>query len=95
MVNYDDLVALFDLAIKSYGRIDVVVGSFIFNKGTYFLITMKIPNAGVTERGHLTELQYDERGYPIKPSLKTLDINLISVTYGAVNLQRLRSLSLY
>ncbi|PAV18792.1 NAD(P)-binding protein [Pyrrhoderma noxium] len=65
VVNYDDLVALFDLAIKSYGRIDVV-----------------IPNAGVTERGHLTELQYDERGYPIKPSLKTLDINLISVTYA-------------
>ena len=56
---------------------------------------MKIPNAGVTERGHLTELQYDERGYPIKPSLKTLDINLISVTYGAVNLQRLNSLSQY
>ena len=37
VVNYDDIVALFDLAIKSYGRIDVVVGSYLFStKGHTF-----------------------------------------------------------
>jgi len=63
--NWDDQVSLFELAMSTYGSVDIVV-----------------PNAGVGERGSFVSTKVVD-GKPIKPSFKTIEINLIGVMYTA------------
>jgi hypothetical protein len=46
---------------------------------------LKIPNAGVSEVGRLTDIRTDEKGRPKKPVTKTLEINLVAVLYCMCN----------
>ncbi|EJD02822.1 NAD-binding protein [Fomitiporia mediterranea MF3/22] len=47
----------------------------------YGRIDAIVANAGVSEIGKLTSVQLNEQGLPMKPNLKTLQINLISVLH--------------
>ncbi|EIN12897.1 NAD(P)-binding protein [Punctularia strigosozonata HHB-11173 SS5] len=68
--SWEDQTALFELAISTYGAVDIV-----------------IPNAGVIEMGQyfVTSMSSGPDPRPLKPNLKTLEINLIAVLY-TVNL---------
>ncbi|KII92647.1 hypothetical protein PLICRDRAFT_37424 [Plicaturopsis crispa FD-325 SS-3] len=63
VLQWEDLVALFEGAQAEYGAVDIVV-----------------PNAGITEVGHFATL-LTENGRPVKPNMKTLEMNLISVIW--------------
>ncbi|PPQ66321.1 hypothetical protein CVT26_011152 [Gymnopilus dilepis] len=63
--NFDQQVEMFELAIKKYGSVDIVV-----------------PNAGVNEIGFFSAPQLKD-GKPVKPSMKTMEINLFGVLYTA------------
>ena len=63
--NFDQQVEMFELAIKKYGSVDIVV-----------------PNAGVNEIGFFSAPQLKD-GKPVKPSMKTMEINLFGVLYSA------------
>ncbi|KAI0293183.1 hypothetical protein B0F90DRAFT_1764067 [Multifurca ochricompacta] len=66
VVNWDDQLALFDLAFERYGAVDIVIP----NAG---IAEVEI---GVGS-GHLTVVD----GKPIAPKLATLEVNLIGVFY--------------
>ena len=68
---FDDLIAIFKLAIHTYGRINVVVANAGVGEGApgfgkFELV--KNPNDGLLE--------------PAKPSTKTVEVNLLSVMYS-------------
>jgi NAD(P)-dependent dehydrogenase (short-subunit alcohol dehydrogenase family) len=65
VTKFEEQAELFDLAMKKYGSVDVV-----------------IPNAGISEVGSFQSLQFKD-GKPVKPSLATLEVNLIGVMYTA------------
>ncbi|KAK0462633.1 uncharacterized protein EV420DRAFT_1619137 [Desarmillaria tabescens] len=77
---WDDVVALFELAMKAYGAIDVVVS---FRSSVPSIKAGFIPCAGVTEIGRFGVVKFDTNGRPLKPNLATLDINLIGTLYTA------------
>jgi len=54
---------MFELAVKKYGSVDIVV-----------------PNAGISESSPFEIVKF-ENDKPVKPSLKTLEINLTAVIY--------------
>jgi NAD(P)-dependent dehydrogenase (short-subunit alcohol dehydrogenase family) len=63
VLEYTSLVALFQHAIQEYGKLDVVV-----------------PCAGITESPRTVGIiKLDENGVPKPPSLKTVEVNLLSV----------------
>ncbi|KZT62355.1 NAD(P)-binding protein [Calocera cornea HHB12733] len=69
VTSWDDQVSLFQLAMRTYGKIHIV-----------------IPNAGISERARFNNLDTEDLGsgpQPMKPDLKPLEINLISVIYSA------------
>ena len=45
------------------------------------LYTGQIPNAGVSEVGTFQSLQFKD-GKPVKPTMATLEVNLIGVMYS-------------
>lgn len=61
--NWDDQVALFELAIAKFGSVDVVV-----------------VNAGVYEIGDFETVKIVDN-LPVKPELKTIEVNLIASIY--------------
>jgi len=63
VTNWDDQVALFELAMKKFDSVDVVV-----------------VNAGVTEIGQFETVEV-VNGLPVKPTVKTIEINLIAAMY--------------
>ncbi|KAI0270415.1 hypothetical protein BC834DRAFT_967214 [Gloeopeniophorella convolvens] len=65
VLQWEDLVALFDLAIERYGVVDIVIPNAGINE------------TGDVCRGELTIVD----GKPIAPKLMTLRINLIGVFY--------------
>ncbi|KIM45372.1 hypothetical protein M413DRAFT_442041 [Hebeloma cylindrosporum] len=65
VTKFEEQVELFELAMKKYGSVDVV-----------------IPNAGVSELGTFQSLQFKD-GKPVKPTMATLEVNLIGVMYTA------------
>jgi len=65
VTNWDEQVEMFELAVKKYGSVDIVV-----------------PNAGISESSSFEMVNF-ENGKPVKPSLKTLEINLTAVIYTA------------
>ncbi|KAF7983815.1 hypothetical protein HWV62_19063 [Athelia sp. TMB] len=65
VTSWEDQVALFELAMKQFGSVDVVVA-----------------NAGVNEMGEFLKPQ-EKDGKPVKPTFKTLDINLTGSLYTA------------
>ncbi|KAH9010575.1 hypothetical protein EDB85DRAFT_2161127 [Lactarius pseudohatsudake] len=66
VVNWDDQVALFELAFKRYGAVDIVIPNAGINE----------KEEGVCS-GRLTVVN----GKPIAPKLTTLDVNLTGVFY--------------
>ncbi|KAM0754335.1 NAD(P)-binding protein [Meredithblackwellia eburnea MCA 4105] len=62
--SWEDQVAMFRYARKTYGHIDIV-----------------IPNAGVGEVGELLMDHMDASGEPSKPSLATIQVNLVGAIY--------------
>jgi NAD(P)-dependent dehydrogenase (short-subunit alcohol dehydrogenase family) len=65
VTNWDEQVEMFELALKKYGSVDIVV-----------------PNAGISESSSFETVEI-KNGVPVKPSLKTLEINLTAVIYTA------------
>jgi len=65
VLSWDEQVSLFELAIKTFGAVDVVV-----------------VNAGVSEIGNFEKVSVSN-GRPVKPQLKTLEINLVAALYTA------------
>lgn len=70
MTSWDSQLSLFALGKKRFGAIDIV-----------------LPNAGVSEIGRFDQRLEEEFGVkqdePVKPNLKTIDIDLIGVLYTA------------
>lgn len=66
VTSWDSQLGLFKTGFEKYGSIDVV-----------------LPNAGVTEFGRFDQRLEEESAQdrPVKPNLKTLDIDLIGVLY--------------
>lgn len=68
MTSWDSQLALFALGVKTFKNIDIV-----------------LPNAGVSEIGRFDQRMEEEYGVPqdkpVKPNLKTLDIDLTGVLY--------------
>lgn len=65
VTEWDAQIDMFELAIKNYGSVDIVV-----------------PNAGITDVKPFGKINF-ENGRPVKPTLKTLEVNLIAVIYTA------------
>jgi NAD(P)-dependent dehydrogenase (short-subunit alcohol dehydrogenase family) len=65
VTDWDAQVEMFELAMKKYGSVDIVV-----------------PNAGIAEAGSFETVKV-ENGKPVKPSLRTLEVNLTAVIYTA------------
>ncbi|KAF8902917.1 hypothetical protein CPB84DRAFT_1775201 [Gymnopilus junonius] len=65
VTNFDEQVEMFELAMKKYGSVDIVV-----------------PNAGVSEIGSFASPRFKD-GRLVKPSMKTMEINLFGVLYTA------------
>lgn len=63
VLNWDNQVSLFELALKKFGSVDVVVAS-----------------AGVTEIGSFETLKLSN-GLPVKPEVKTIEVNLLGTIY--------------
>jgi hypothetical protein len=63
-----------------FGGVDIVVGLQVHNLWwkTYLF---QVPNAGVAEIGRFDTMKWSN-GKPIKPTTKTLDINLLGVLYS-------------
>jgi len=65
VTDWDAQIEMFELAMKKYGSVDIVV-----------------PNAGISEGSTFETVKF-ENGKPVKPSLRTLDVNLTAVLYTA------------
>jgi len=65
VTDWEAQVEMFELAIKKYGSVDIVV-----------------PNAGISEATSFETVKF-ENGKPVKPSLRTLEVNLTAVIYTA------------
>ncbi|KAF8813916.1 NAD(P)-binding protein [Phlegmacium glaucopus] len=65
VTDWDAQVEMFELAIKKYGSVDIVV-----------------PNAGISEASPFGTVKF-ENDRPVKPSLITLEVNLVAVMYTA------------
>jgi len=63
VTDWDAQVDMFELALKRYGSVDIVV-----------------PNAGISEYRSFETVKF-ENGKPLKPSLRTLEVNLTAVVY--------------
>ena len=83
MLEFDHLTSLFQLALRKFGRIDVVVSRTTLKSLILSLKLLQIPNAGVTEIGDFMGVR---DGQPRQPNLKTLDVNLVSVIYSTYTL---------
>jgi hypothetical protein len=80
---WDDQVALFDLAVKTYGGVDIVVSlcsspSFIFIVNNTFY--QQIANAGAMDTPWLPVKQEDGKLGP--PKVNTLDVNVTGTLYS-------------
>lgn len=89
VLNWDDQVALFELAVSRFGSVDIVVSSSNALSIKHFVTNLRcysqIPNAGISEAGaSLGDLKIVD-GKPKEPVFKTLQINLIAVMYSQYN----------
>jgi hypothetical protein len=82
VLDWEDQVALFKLAIARFGSVDIVVGIHldIFVCQAYL---HQVVNAGVLEKAGNFETIKLVDGLPTKPELKTIEINLIAAIYSA------------
>jgi hypothetical protein len=79
--NWDDQVALFELAIAKFNSVDIVVRMYlqICVTQAYFY---QVVNAGVREIGDFETVKLVD-GLPVKPNLKTIEINLLTALHSA------------
>ena len=83
VLKWEDQVALFDLALSSFGSVDIVVRSESIHHSEQQLTFTQCAIAGLTEIGQTAQgsLVF-ENGKPLPPTLKTLQVNLIGVFYS-------------
>ena len=85
MARWDDQVALFELAMTKFGGVDIVVSVLLFwawNTTKHTRRWVQIAGARVGELQNFGMPQVGADGKPVKPHLKTLNVNLVGAIYS-------------
>lgn len=80
VTNWDDQVALFELAERTYRAVDIVVRLTLFTKEAEITAQLQIPNAGIATSALPTAPLQIVDGKPVRPNHRLLlDINVNAV----------------